>query len=269
MKLMAAEWLKVRRRPAFIILFLCIGGAGLFVVPILTLLAVRGSYLDEARMGLVFPESLAMSAALIGNVSLIPLIIFSATLAGAEYTGDTWKTLIPRRARRYPFFLAKLFVILITAVVVPLIAVALWTSAGFIGASVAGLPQGALTVPPVEHALRSLAAQGVLWMFMIPASLFGAFVGRSIVGGVLSGLLLLPAVQIFGFLGDSVQRWLPEIHAGHISGAIRGDPGAIAHARDILGGEWPLTGSIAVYGAYVLLLLAIAAITFERRDLAG
>lgn len=268
-KLVAAEWLKVRRRPAFIVLFLCMGGAGLFVVPIFTILALRGTFVQEAGMALAFPHSLLTSSRLIGNISLLPLVIFTATLAGSEFTGDTWKMLIFRRASRYPFFLAKLVVIAIVAVVVPIFSVALWTSVGALGASIAGLEQAPLEALPIRQALISLSADAVMWIFIVAASLFGAFVGRSVVGGILAGLLLLPLIQILGLMGEEVARWLPEIHHVHISSHILGDPSRVAEAQKVLGGDFPLAGSIAVYGLYVLTLLVTAMIVFERRDLAG
>lgn len=268
-KLVAAEWLKVRRRPAFIVLFLCIGGAGLFIVPLLTILALRGKFVDEARMALAFPGSLKMVSELIGHLSLLPLVIFTATLAGSEYTGDTWKMLILRRADRYPFFLAKLIVVATVAVVVPLISVALWTAAGAVGASVVGLEQGPLQGLPIENALTSLAAQAVLWIFTLSATLFGAFVGRSVVGGILGGLLLLPMLQIFALLGEDVARWLPEPHYVHISSQILGDSRGIADVQRVLGADFSLTASIAVFGLYAFTLLVTAMIVFERRDLAG
>ena len=268
-KLVAAEWLKVRRRPAFIVLFLCIGGAGLFVAPMLTIMAARGKFLQEARMVLAFPQSLLMSAELISNLSLLPLVIFTATLAGSEYTGDTWKMLILRRADRYPFFLAKLIMVVFVAVALPLIAVAVWTTAGAVGASAIGLEQEALQAAPIEKALTRLAAQGVLWIFMLSASFLGAFAGRSVVGGILGGLLLLPMLQIFAFLGEEVERWLPEVHYVHISSHILGDASRLGHAQRILGADFSLTGSIVVYGLYALTFLVTAMIVFERRDLAG
>ena len=250
-------------------MFLCIGGAGLFVVPLLTLMAAQGKFVQESRMALVFPDSLMMATELIGSLSLLPLVIFAATLVGSEFTGDTWKMVILRRANRFPFFLAKLIIIALVAVIVPLIAVTLWTLVGAIGASVAGLEQGPWQLMPVQQSLIKLSANAVLWTLVVSASLFGAFAGRSVVGGILGGLLLPPILQIFGLLGEEVKRWLPEVHYVHISSRILEDPSRLAHAQKVLGADFPLTGSIAVYGLYALVFLVTAMIVFERRDLAG
>src|SRR5262249_42968289 len=106
-----AEWVKTWKRPANWVLasivlgIVLIGFAGLTLVG----LADGAESLDPAPQQLMmFPHGFQVPLVVLTALGAIIGIVFMANSVGSEYTGDTWKALLPRRGSRTDFILSKL-----------------------------------------------------------------------------------------------------------------------------------------------------------------
>jgi len=155
---------------------------------LLTLFMVVFARFAPPEAGLVlsfdYPLGLLFGPQLLNQLGTLMLVVFGASLIGTEYRFDTWKNLLTRRAGRVPFIVSK-WITLVIAVVLGVVAVALWGQ--MLGTLVAGA--GSASTTSVGDVLAQVAVYGLGWLVAGTIGMLGAVLGRTTVAGIILGVV--------------------------------------------------------------------------------
>jgi ABC-2 type transport system permease protein len=219
-RLVAAEWLKLTRRPLtriLLALFLALLVLQLAVYATVVAMHARGltqlgpgfgrAELAEYRLRATFPGLLGAVFAHLNGLGGIFAVIFAGAAMGSEFDWGTLRTQLARTPDRVAFLVAKLTTIMLVlaAGAVATLAVGLVAGAA-IGAATGGpmLPDVA-TLAGIPFAV--VRALFVLLPYVLVAVCFATF-RRSLLFGVAGGLIYLVgeagigALSVFALLGE-------------------------------------------------------------------
>jgi ABC-type transport system involved in multi-copper enzyme maturation permease subunit len=198
--LIAAEWLKLTRRPlvwALLGVFL-----GLLAVQLLTQFALLSiispasdgsalaSQLSEWRRRATFPGLFGVVFSHLNGLGGIFAIVLAAAAMGSEYSWGTLRTQLARQPDRARLLIAKLLTIMAMVAVAGLLALAL---GGLLGGLLAGLLGDAGGVSPADLASLPLALLRALYVLLpyVLLTLCLTVLGRSLITGLVGGLLYM------------------------------------------------------------------------------
>ena len=286
--LIAAEWLKLSRRPLMqvllvvFLLLLLVQIVGQVVFAGLLRNAAEGSNLAiqaaEYRHRSVLPGVIGSALGHVNGLGGIFAIILTAAAMGSEYSWGTLRTQLARTPGRTRYLLAKLVAILVLLAVGSLVGIIVAVLAG----SIAGLflPAGgglgpALVLLPVAL-LRALF---VLLPYVLLTLCF-TVAGRSLLIGVAGGLVYLVfeggfgALAVFAQLGGFWQTIYSLTIGQNINALVVQNshdfglrPELITPlAVDSLPPYWQ---AVLVVFVYCVSFLATALTLFRRRDIGG
>jgi ABC-2 type transport system permease protein len=276
--LIRADWIKTWKRPANYVLAsieLAIVLVAVLATTIVALADGAGSAsAASAREQMSFPHGFRLPLATLYALGAIIGIVFMASSIGSEYSGDTWKILLPRRGRRSDFVIAKLASCLFFMGGLVVTALVLGQALGLVGAAVLGGElMSADGFSPLEL-LRALAPIVLDIAVYAALTLLVTIVTRSavlgIVLGVVATLMFALAAGIFSFAA-----WvLPTMHSRNLQAHCLSAEGTarselLAEVTNSFGMEVSVGTSALVIVGYVVGCIAIALVVFHRRDMAG
>ncbi len=274
----AAEWLKLRKRPATLII-------GVIWLALVLLLGYLLPYLifkspSRARNGGPPLNSAALIAGLqprnlvrelvpgFSNLGGTLILILAALVGGSEYGWTTLKTIFTQRPSRLTVFAGKLLALALVLVV--------FVVGGFVAAAV-----GSLVVALVEHAAVSWApladiVKGAGAMLLIFAAWATLGLGLAVlfrstalaIGlGLVYALVVESLISAFSGISDivkTVSKGLLGSNAGALVDPFRSSTGGFR-----AGGGSPLVGvgqAAITLGIYVVVFTLLAAFLLQRRD---
>ena len=110
--LFLAEWMKTRKRPANWVLAFLVLGILLIAFTATTIVAWYEAQENQtstsAQQLMTFPHGFRLPLLVLSALGSLIGIVFVANSVGSEYSGDTWKALLPRRGNRRDFLISKL-----------------------------------------------------------------------------------------------------------------------------------------------------------------
>lgn len=249
-----ADLFKLRKRAMGWVMLLL----GLLLTTLVITLAAFGPEELSSRVSFIFPNALLTGTQTLSQFGGLMLLILGATLIGSEYGYDTWKNMLTRHPRRVTFIVAK-WVVMVLALALAAVVLPLWAQAlGLVlnlllglGSAPASVTLGMVLVLAVVEPLGLLVAGGI--------GMLGAVLGRSTAAGIIGGIawllidnllaqLLPETFRVLTFAANNSALML------HLSGA----PAPIS-----------LATTLTMFGTYLVLPVALAALFFERRDMAG
>jgi len=268
--LLRAEWIKMWGRPADFYLIAAVLGLGLFSPVMLTILALSSpaQYYRQAQFYLAFPINLDVGVTAISFLDTTIASFLAASTIGSEYADNTWKLIVPRRARRGGIILSKLALSLLTAQAVALLALALWIVGGALcSAYVLGLP----TVGPGGEKLATVAAVTLvissLRMFLFGAvAALAAIVFRSSLVGIAVGFLAPGLIDLMTFPG--IAAFLPNAHLWNLRAQLLSGETAGLVLRNVYQLNTSVAVSLLVVVLYVGASIGVSTYIFERQEIA-
>lgn len=271
LNLWRAEWLKARKRPANRIMLLFINLLAVLFVSGLVIYCKASGKLGDASSILPFPKSLDIAINTVAGFSKLLTIVFVANAIGSEYSQDTWKMILPRYGSRSAFLVTKVFSGLVGMVVLFLSSTILWVSLSWLGAQIVGVES---TISPASELVTTSLKTCVLTMFEMifygSLTFLATIATRSVIGGVIGGLVGLTVLQIAGALPlKTLIKMLPTTHLVNVSGHWLQSRPELAMMQALFGDQFNPQLSLAIVLAYILFLLGISLLIFQRRDIAG
>jgi ABC-2 type transport system permease protein len=215
-RLIAAEWLKLTRRPlvwALLALFL-----GLLVAQTLAqfalvnVIGMRDSspavtaQLDEWRKRITFPGVFGAVFNHVNGLGGIFAIVLTAAAMGSEYNWGTLRTQLARRPERAQFVLAKLLTLVALLALATLLALLVGALLGALLGALGGSP-GTMTASELAALPLALVRAVFVLLPYVLLTLYLTIAARSLVAGLVGGLLYLVfevglgALTLFEVLG--------------------------------------------------------------------
>lgn len=277
---MAAELLKLRKRPAMWVLVGIYFVMGLFfgyVVPYLIYKTGGSPELEGVPLEQILNEILpsALVSSVVGGFPLFGgaiTLIIGALVASSEYGWGTLKTILVQRPRRVEVLAGKLLAI---ALVTLAITVVFFLLSALLSWIIALAENRAVSWPGIVELLQGVGAG---WLILGMWSLFGMTLGilfrstaLAIGLGLVWALVIESLISGFANLLDvlaTIQRWLPGVNAGAVAASLG------ARAQDQAGGvpgvtsvaEGPEASALLV--AYVAGMALLSTIVLRRQDIA-
>jgi ABC-type transport system involved in multi-copper enzyme maturation permease subunit len=276
--LICAEWLKTRKRPANWVLASIVLG----IVVIALAAVVLAALADAAGEGggtpapelLRFPHGFRLPLMVLSALGAIIGIVFMASSVGSEYSGDTWKILLPRRGNRTEFLLSKLASCLFFMTGLIVTALALGQALGLLGAALLGedlMSAGSFSLPEL---LRSLAPVVLQIAVYAAITLLVTVLSRSAALGIVFGFVSTLTLGIAAAVSPVAARVLPAMHLTNLQAHWQPDGGhskaeLLAQVTSAFGMEVTAASSALVIASYIAGCIAVALVVFHRRDMAG
>ena len=273
LQLWRAEWLKVRRRPANLgILITCLIIVLIAMVAITLITLYSDSQpLEETASFLSYPFGFMVPIQVLSGIATFLAIIFVANSVGSEYSRDTWKMILIRRAERISFLVIKLLstfvfmalVILVTLVVGQLLA---FGSAAILGVDLIHSTDPDLLTPY----LKALVSIYMNIAFFASLTLIAAILTRSSIGGIVIGIILSVVLDVIGQFSETLALVSPTTHLTNIQAYwVQNDEFLINFINETMGQAVSPWISLFVVLGYTAFLIGIGLYTFSRRDIAG
>jgi ABC-type transport system involved in multi-copper enzyme maturation permease subunit len=275
--LCCAEWIKTWKRPANRVLASIVLGIVLLGFAALTIIALDGgdSSMDTPpeRM-MMFPNGLQLPLAVLAALGSIIGIVFMANSVGSEYSGDTWKALLPRRGNRSDFILSKVLCALVFMLALIATALVLGQALGLVGTALVGgelVSSESFTLLPLVRSLTMVFLQIAVFAAI---TLLVTIVSRSTTLGIVFGVV---GTVIFGLaagLSSLAALILPNMHLANLQGHWLYEEGTakaelLAQVTRSFGMEVAAAVSALVIVGYIVGCIALAVYVFRRRDMAG
>lgn len=268
-----AEWLKVRYRPFNQILLLLMNAFVIAFIGGVTLAALirPGQFRAIAEQVAPFPLYLGVVAQVAALLGQIVAPVFVAQSIGSEYSGDTWKMIVPRHASRGAFVVIKLGI----AIIGMLIALGSMTVVGMVVSGAASVLLGvSLAVAPGVLTISDFVFGVVVTIF--PMLLYGSvalvatIAMRSALAGALISFFGLQTLALLSPFYGPLAVALPYPHLPNIveRWTFR-DPATLSRITQELGGPVSPLISMGVVLLYCVLALIGATWLFAKRDIEG
>jgi ABC-2 type transport system permease protein len=276
--LICAEWLKTRKRPAnwvlaSIVLVIVVIALAAIILAALADAAGEGGG-TPARELMRFPHGFRLPLMVLGALGTIIGIVFMANSVGSEYSGDTWKILLPRRGNRTEFILSKLASCLFFMTGLIVAALVLGQALGLLGAALLGEDLMSADGFSVPELLRSLAPVVLQIAVYAAITLLVTVLSRSAALGIVFGFVSTLTFGIAAALSPVAARVLPALHLSNLQVHWQPDEGQakaelLAQITSAFGMEVTAVTSALVIAGYVVGCIAVALMVFHRRDMAG
>jgi ABC-type transport system involved in multi-copper enzyme maturation permease subunit len=253
-QILRAEWPKCWRCPVNWALFGLLPG----LLAIQFTLDALGDR-ETARRVFTFPNDLAIVVGGMGKLCALLAATFVAGCVGEEYRRGTWKMLLPRRAGRGGFLVAKGLICFV--------ALAMWSAAtllsGLAIASFYGLvlgvgpwsPDGELSV-----VLARLASVGLEALVYGSTAFLAAVLLRSSYSAIFFGLITLKVLDFASPRLGSVAQFIPVAHLRNLEARLTDWPATLPC------GAYESLVAIAVYSA---ICFAVAVVVFRVQEFSG
>ena len=277
----AAEWLKLRKRPAVWVLgAILVALASVFQYGVIALLVAvssrnaslsSGVTLEDLRQSLYPRHWTQMTIATISTSSVGPpiAIILGVLAYGSEYGWATMKTVFTQRPGRLATLAGKLGAL---AVVLALYVVAVFASSAALSAAL-GAAYGALTPWPSALDIGKTVLSG--WLILGLWAAYGILLSVLFRQSALAiGLGLIYAIVLEGLvLGLGAQfSWvktaLPWFPGWNASSLVRSFGSAVRASSSVAG--TPIVGrtqAVLVVAAFMAAFVVVAAALLRRRDI--
>lgn len=272
MRIFVATLRKLVRRPAS---FLTLG----FVIALLSLIllavsvtASRPGAGPEQRSALAlvtFPEAYTVILSFILGLGGLFAVIYSATVAGSEWTWGTLKSAVARGESRSRYQLLSFAAIALMVGIGLIAALAVGVGVAVVGASIAGVSTAGLGDSKTLAMLPELLGRG--WLAIVEEGALGfaiATLARSSVAGIGGGIAFFFGEDFATILAPDVVRYLPFNAANAVvvtpgeGGVSFGFAGASTSALDP-------SQALIVVTAWLVGTLAVAALVTERAEISG
>jgi ABC-type transport system involved in multi-copper enzyme maturation permease subunit len=202
-----------------------------------------------------------------GVCAFVPPVIV-AWGSGFEQSSDTWKTILVRHPRRWPFVVAKLLIAFAWIFGLAAGSLAIWLAGALLAEAIYGAQAPFVSPGGFSGPLRALfsAAQAVL---LFPLIQFIALRSRShaTLYGTVVGIAFPLACRTVAGHWKTFDRLNPLGATEALFHALRGTPADAVWLSETLGEQWPLGAIGAVFGLWFLLPLAASLWTFGRKDI--
>lgn len=199
--LIAAEWLKLTRRPLIWVLLAIFLGLLLLQFAtqfVFASLVSRGgdgravsAQVAEYQRRTALPGVIGMALGHVNGLGGIFAVILAAGALGSEYSWGTLRTMLARRPERSAFLLAKLAAIMLLLLAATLLTVAIALPLGWLGGAIMpGGDAGSLGTALLALPVAVLRALFVLLPYVLMTLCF-TIAGRSLLAGAAGGLVYL------------------------------------------------------------------------------
>lgn len=204
---------------------------------------------------------------------------YVAIVFAGEYAWNTWKLIVPHRAR--PSLLAAKFAVSVLLLYAAFIAAALLVNLlGWLGDSVRGnpLPEGISAGAIAMAHLQGFATTlpGVLLSAAIAA--LAAILTRSTAAAIVIGIIVITVEQLFTAFAPVLSLYLPGIvdgmyvalpgyHLGNLTSWMLDGSARIVPFPDGSTIAWGWQGSLAIAGGWIAGLTALSFWCFGRQDI--
>jgi ABC-2 type transport system permease protein len=273
-----AEWIKTWKRPANWVLALIVLGIVLITFAALTLVGLsdggESSMATPARQLMMFPHGFQVPLVVLTFLGSIIGEVFMANSVGSEYSGDTWKVLLPRRGKRTDFIISKLVNGLVFMVGLIVMAMLVGQVLGLVGAAIVGgelVSSESFSLPELLRSLTPVLLQIAVFAAL---TLLVTIVSRSTVLGIVFGVVGNTTFGVAAGLSSLAARILPNVHLNnlqahwlHGEGTVKSE--LLAGVTQSFGMEISVASSALVIVGYIVGCVAIALFVFQRRDMAG
>jgi ABC-2 type transport system permease protein len=273
-----AEWIKTWKRPANWVLALIVLGIVGIAFAGLTLVGLADpadtSMETPAEQLMMFPHGFKVPLVVLASLGSIIGIVFMANSVGSEYSGDTWKALLPRRGERSDFIISKLLNALLFVVGLIMAALVIGQLLGLLGTALIGgelVSSESFSLLPLVRSLTMVLLQiGVF----AAITLLVTIVSRSTVLGIVFGVVGTVIFGVAAGLSTLAACILPNTHLGNLQAHWLHDEGTakselLAQITASFGMEMPVAVSALVIVGYMIGCIATALWVFRRRDMAG
>ncbi len=241
---------------------------GLAIFPLILTLS---AFISSSTRGFVgatvaLPEGFETGLVVLKVFAPLFSVIIVATTVGAEYSQDTWKSVLIRAPGRAGFLLAKLVVSCLSFFGATLIALTLYFGCLLVSARI-------LQLPPPKASIDVVRACGFLgfiflnYFFYAVASLLAAVASRSQTGTVFIALLGLPIFAMAAARTRFLSWTLPGIHLLNLEARWRYG-GENKELQLNFGRAVSASESALVVLLFCALCTGIAVQLFRRRDVA-
>jgi ABC-2 type transport system permease protein len=273
-----AEWIKTWKRPANWVLASIVLGIVLITFAALTLVGLSdggdSSLGTPAQQLMMFPHGFQVPLVVLTFLGSIIGVVFMANSVGSEYTGDTWKALLPRRGKRTDFIISKLVNGLVFMVGLIVMAMVVGQVLGLVGAAIVGGELVSSESFSLLELLRSLTPVLLQVAVFAALTLLVTIVSRSTVLGIVFGVVGNTTFGVAANLSSFAARILPNVHLInlqanwlHGEGPVKSE--LLAGVTGSFGMEISAACSALVIVGYIVGSVAIALFVFQRRDMAG
>jgi ABC-type transport system involved in multi-copper enzyme maturation permease subunit len=268
-----AEWLKTARRPFNQILLvgvLALQTVFFLAAPVIALVQPE-RFLTNISQVLPYPHNLAQIGQTGAIVGQLLAAIFVANAVGSEYTGSTWKMILPRYGSRAAFLLAKAGIGLAAIGLLLGLMLLLGVPASLLGAALLGLrPAEPITPGGVALHLLEVGSAAFPMLLYGAAAFYATVATRSALAGAMLSFFGLQTVALLEPLYGRLAILLPYPHLPNILERwVFHDPATLQKVTASFGGPVSPWVSVAVVLAYSAAFVAGAFALFARRDLAG
>lgn len=260
--LLRADLFKLRKR--------ALGWVMLIIMALFVPLQMLPSaFVSPGNVNYGFPNGLLEGLAPLPFVGTLIMIILGALLIGSEYSYDTWKNMLTRRAGRVPFILSKVLVLVVATVIGLTVLLPLGQLVGLILQSTLPLHGPVVSISP-GSALLLILTQALLPLVAGFIALMGAVIGRSSVAGIVIGIAWFLVDALLGGLFPALSLSNATVFLqAQWSGFTVASSGSISPAHlGAISGPMALVPALIV-GIYLVVPIIVAAIVFRQRDMLG
>ncbi|MFD3166925.1 ABC transporter permease subunit [Herpetosiphon sp. NSE202] len=275
--LFRAEWTKTYKRPANIGLFLVTLGIILLgflgMVGISLYEGMDSQFAEQIRQLTLFPTSLQVPLIVLSQLGSILAIVFMSNSIGAEYTNDTWKVLLPRRARRSDFIIIKVVICLLFMTVLIATSLILGALLGVLANVIVGGDISNMDQFSASGLFKSLVPIFLQLIVFSSITLLVTMASRSTVMGIVFGIVGNTIFSVAASLSKLAAKILPNLHISNLEANWLYDGEqktmTLGMLEGMFGTQVSLTTSIIVVAAYIFGSIIFGILLFQRRDMAG
>lgn len=275
--LFRAEWTKTYKRPANIGLLLVtlaiilLGFAG--AVGIALYEGTDSAFAAGIKELTKFPTSLELPLIVLSQLGSILAIVFMSNSIGAEYTNDTWKVLLPRRARRSDFIIIKIAITLLFMTLLIIISLIFGALVAMLGSVVLGGTLSDIDQFSASKLFKSLVPVFLGLIVFSSITLLVTMASRSTIMGIVFGIVGNTIFSVAAGLSKLAAKILPNVHILNLEAnwLSQGDQkiSDLETVKTAFGTEISLTTSLMVVAAYIVGSIILGIGLFQRRDMAG
>lgn len=275
--LFRAEWTKTYKRPANIGLLLVtlaiilLGFAG--AVGIALYEGTDSAFAAGIKELTKFPTSLELPLIVLSQLGSILAIVFMSNSIGAEYTNDTWKVLLPRRARRSDFIIIKIAITLLFMTLLIGISLIFGALVAMLGSAVLGGTLSDIDQFSASKLFKSLVPVFLGLIVFSSITLLVTMASRSTIMGIVFGIVGNTIFSVAAGFSKLAAKILPNVHILNLEAnwLYQGEQKIVElnKVNGNFGTQVSLSTSLMVVAAYIFGSIILGILLFQRRDMAG